>query len=131
MSTGKTRSMRRLLLRAMPAVMVVGAGVLGYAVAGRADEPAARIIKVSAKRFVFVPNQLTLKKGETVEIELGSEDVPMGFSAPDFALRSDIIPGQTTRVKFTPQKVGTYTFLCDIFCGSGHESMDGTLTVVE
>jgi len=123
--------MRRLLLRAMPAVMVVGAGVLGYAVAGRADEPAARIIKVSAKRFVFVPNQLTLKKGETVEIELGSEDVPMGFSAPDFALRSDIIPGQTTRVKFTPQKVGTYTFLCDIFCGSGHESMDGTLTVVE
>ena len=40
-----------------------------------------------------------------------------------------IIPGRTTRLPLTPDKAGTFTFLCDIFCGSGHETMNGTLTV--
>jgi cytochrome c oxidase subunit 2 len=29
----------------------------------------------------------------------------------------------------TPDKTGTFTFLCDVFCGSGHEDMSGTLIV--
>jgi len=109
-------------------------GALGFAVAGHAGEtPVVKVkmIKVSAKRFVFVPDQLTLKKGETVDIELTSEDVPMGFSVPDFQTRSDIIPGTVSHVHFTPAKVGTFPFLCDIFCGSGHEEMNGVITVVE
>ena len=53
----------------------------------------------------------------------------MGFSAPDFAVRADIVPGQTIRLPMMPDKVGTFTFLCDIFCGSGHETMNGTITV--
>jgi heme/copper-type cytochrome/quinol oxidase subunit 2 len=27
--------------------------------------------------------------------------------------------------------IGTFTFLCDIFCGDGHERMQGTITVVD
>jgi cytochrome c oxidase subunit 2 len=53
----------------------------------------------------------------------------MGFNAPDFGVRADIIPGQVARVRLVPDKVGTFTFLCDIFCGSGHETMSGTITV--
>ena len=56
-------------------------------------------------------------------------DVLMGFSAPDFDTRADIIPGKVARVRLTPDKVGTFTFLCDIFCGSGHENMSGTIVV--
>ena len=26
----------------------------------------------------------------------------------------------------TPTKIGEFTFLCDVFCGSGHENMEGT-----
>jgi cytochrome c oxidase subunit 2 len=33
-------------------------------------------------------------------------------------------------VRLMPDKVGTFTFLCDVFCGSGHETMNGTITVV-
>jgi len=33
-------------------------------------------------------------------------------------------------LRFTPDKVGTFTFLCDIFCGDGHEGMSGTMKVV-
>jgi cytochrome c oxidase subunit 2 len=96
-----------------------------------APAPAVRLIKVSAHRFEFLPNNLALKKGATVEIELDTQDVLMGFNAPDFAVRATIVPGQVTRVRFTPQKVGTFTFLCDVFCGSGHEDMSGTITVTE
>jgi cytochrome c oxidase subunit 2 len=54
----------------------------------------------------------------------------MGFDAPDFNARADIVPGQTARLRLVPDKVGTFTFLCDIFCGSGHETMSGTINVV-
>ena len=29
----------------------------------------------------------------------------------------------------TPDKAGTFIFLCDVFCGDGHEGMNGTLVV--
>ena len=29
---------------------------------------------------------------------------------PDFGLRSDIVPGQETRVTLTPDKAGSFTF---------------------
>jgi cytochrome c oxidase subunit 2 len=32
-------------------------------------------------------------------------------------------------LQLTPDKSGTFTFLCDVFCGTGHEEMSGTLIV--
>jgi cytochrome c oxidase subunit 2 len=91
--------------------------------------PRPRVIKVVAKKFVFVPSEIRLKKGETVTLQLTAPEVPMGFSLPDFSLRADIIPGQPTTLQLTPDKAGSFIFLCDVFCGSGHEDMNGTLVV--
>jgi cytochrome c oxidase subunit 2 len=33
-------------------------------------------------------------------------------------------------VRLTPGKAGTFVFLCDIFCGDGHEGMSGKIHVV-
>jgi cytochrome c oxidase subunit II len=55
----------------------------------------------------------------------------MGFNLPDFKTRADIVPGKTTRVRLVPDKAGSFVFLCDVFCGIGHEGMSGKLTVVE
>jgi cytochrome c oxidase subunit 2 len=66
-----------------------------------------------------------------VVLELKSEDVLMGFNAPDFNVRTDMLPGKPTRVRLVPGKTGKFVFLCDVFCGSGHEQMQGTLTVVD
>jgi cytochrome c oxidase subunit 2 len=30
---------------------------------------------------------------------------------------------------FTPRKAGQFAFSCDVFCGSGHEGMDGVIVV--
>jgi cytochrome c oxidase subunit 2 len=107
--------------------MLLGAGTMGVRAA---TQPKAKVIKIVARRWTYTPNQLTLKKGIPVVLELTTLDVLMGFSVPDFQVRADIVPGEVSRVNLTPDKVGTFTFLCDIFCGSGHETMDGTITVV-
>jgi cytochrome c oxidase subunit 2 len=74
---------------------------------------------------------ITLKRGVPVTLEFTSEDVLMGFNAPDFETRRDIVPGQVARVHLKPEKLGTFTFLCDVFCGTGHENMNGVIKVVE
>ena len=61
--------------------------------------------------------------------EFTSADVVIGFNLPDFRVRSDILPGQTTRLRLVPNKSGSYLFHCDIFCGNGHEDIDGTIHV--
>ena len=113
---------RRSILAA--ALLPLAAGALVQAA------PKARTVKLRAKRFVFTPKELRLKKGEPVVLELTTEDVFMGVNIPDFKVRSDIVPGKTMKLAFTPDKVGTFTFVCDVFCGDGHESMSGTLNVV-
>jgi cytochrome c oxidase subunit 2 len=90
-----------------------------------------RTIKITAKKFDFSPGEITVKKGETVILELSSSDRVHGFSLPDFKIRSEVKPGEVTRVKFTPDKTGQFTFSCDVFCGSGHEDMSGVLIVSE
>ena len=112
--------------------MALGGLLLGAATIGlrAAAQPGEQVVKILARRFTYTPNKLSLKRGVPVVLELTSADVLMGFNAPDFDVRADIIPGQTARVRLVPDKVGTFTFLCDIFCGSGHETMSGTITVV-
>ena len=112
---------RRFVLVAGLATAVFGARVLAQA------QP--RAVKVSARRFQFTPSNITLKKGEPVVFELTSEDVFMGMNVPDFGVRSDIVPGKTMHMAFTPDKAGTFTFVCDVFCGDKHEEMSGTLVV--
>jgi len=112
---------RRLVLSM--GLAAIAAGSLAFA------QAKPRVVKIRAKRFTYTPNTVNLKKGQPVTLELTTEDIVMGFNAPDFKLRGDIIPGKTTALTFTPDKTGTFTFLCDIFCGDGHESMHGTLIV--
>jgi len=113
------------------ALAVAAAGGLGLAlVAWRVQaQGGPRVIPVVAKRFVYEPNEIRLKRGEAVVLELSSLDVVMGFNAPDFKVRTDIPPGKLMRVELTPDEAGTFTFFCDVFCGSGHEEMNGTFIV--
>ena len=51
-------------------------------------------------------------------------------TASGMRVRADLPPGKAVQVRLTaPTKRGSYGFLCDIFCGSGHESMGGTIDV--
>jgi cytochrome c oxidase subunit 2 len=34
------------------------------------------------------------------------------------------------RLAFTPDRPGEFEFVCDVFCGSGHEDMGGVIKVL-
>jgi cytochrome c oxidase subunit 2 len=104
---------------------------LGAGTAHVAAQPAEQVIRITAKKFDYTPNHITLKKGVPAVLEFTTADVLMGFNVPDLGVRADIVPGQITRLRIVPDKAGSFTFFCDIFCGSGHEDMTGNITVVE
>jgi cytochrome c oxidase subunit 2 len=108
--------------------MTVLVGVLAIAAssAAMADEP---VIQITAKKFEYSLHTLTLRKGVPVVIELTALDRVHGFNLPDFGVRTDVLPGKATRLRFTPDKTGEFVFFCDVFCGDGHEEMSGVLTV--
>ena len=114
---------RRHLLSTAAALALGSVAVLSSA------KPKERVIKIIAKKFVFVPSEIHVKQGETVLLQFTAPEVPMGFSLPDFALRTDILPGKVATLRLTPDKTGSFDFLCDLFCGSGHEEMNGKLIV--
>ena len=88
-----------------------------------------KVIRIVAKKFEFIPAEITLEKGVPVVIELSTEDVAMGFSAPEFKADVEIIPGKLTRVRLVPERVGSFDFICNVFCGEGHEDMAGRIHV--
>src|SRR6266581_1437905 len=101
---------RRRLLAA--GIVTAAGAVFGAAGLAQAKE---RVIRVTARKWVFLPREIRLKKGVPVVLEFVS---------------ADIIPGQMARVRLVPDKTGTFVFLCDIFCGDGHEGMSGQIHVV-
>lgn len=88
-----------------------------------------RVIKIVAQRFSYTPNEIVLKTGEPARLEFTSLDFMHGFNIPDLKIRANLPPGQVTVVHLTPQKAGIYDFLCDNFCGAGHEGMEGRIIV--
>ena len=114
--------------RLLAAGIVTAAGA--FFGAGGLAQAKERVIRVTARKFAFLPREIRLKKGVPVVLEFVTADVVMGFNAPDFNARADIIPGQVARVRLVPDKAGTFVFLCDVFCGDGHEGMSGEIHVV-
>src|SRR5262249_12599076 len=106
--------------------------VFSFSAVGGNDAPAAvaeQVIKVTAKRFEFSPSVITVKLNTPVVLEFTTLDRSHGFAVPDLKLEAEIKPGETTRVRFVPGKVGTFVFHCNLFCGNGHEDMAGQIVV--
>jgi len=113
------------LVTALAVLLIVGRSMASGI---RANE---QVVRVSASTFQFEPSEVKVKKGVPVTLELVSEDRRHGFKLPDFHVRLDVKPGVVEKVRFVPDKVGKFTFICDVFCGDGHEEMSGTLIVIE
>ena len=113
------------------AAVFIAAPVTAAYVAAQPTPAGEEVIKITARKFSFLPPEVTLKKGVPVILELSTDDVFMGFNAPDLGARVDLVPGKTMRLRVVPAKAGKVAFLCDVFCGSGHEEMSGLITVVD
>ncbi|HZE89222.1 MAG TPA: cupredoxin domain-containing protein [Verrucomicrobiae bacterium] len=110
------------------AAVAVAAASRGEA-AGPPPAGDERVIVIEARRYEFSPDEIRIKKGEAVVFELHTADRKHGFLIPDFNVRADVPPGETVRVRWVPTRTGRFAFKCDLFCGSGHEDMNGTIVV--
>ena len=113
------------------------AGAFGIAVAvlapkvnlARADNP--KVIEITAKKFEFTPSEITIKKGEPVILRLTSSDRVHGFMSKPLKIDTDIPDDTTKDVAVTPDTAGSFTVICDHYCGTGHGNMKMKVTVVE
>jgi cytochrome c oxidase subunit II len=117
---------RRHLLKA--AWVAAGAGALHAAFVQAQSQP--RVIELTARRFSYEPNEIALKVGEHVVIAIRSLDFIHGMNLPDLAMRLDLVPGRVTRLNLHPKVPGVIDFVCDNFCGDGHEEMPGRFVVM-
>jgi cytochrome c oxidase subunit 2 len=107
-----------------------GAAGIGALLAGvRAAAADAPRIQVTARKFQFTPNPIVIPQGVDVILEITAIDFTHGFSVPELKFRTDLMPGRVTRIPLRFDRAGPVDFLCDNFCGDGHEEMNGKILV--
>ena len=116
----------RKLALTLAIALIALTGLQGVKRAHATDTP---VVEITAKRFAFSPDKITLKKGQTAKLRLHSEDVTHGFFLRALKLDETIPAGQTAEATVTPQTAGTFTTICDHFCGANHGNMNMTIVV--
>jgi cytochrome c oxidase subunit 2 len=97
-----------------------------------ASPDAPRRIEITASKFAYSPNEITLKKGEAVVLVLKSTDVTHGLVIPELNVAvTEIKKGKDSEIPLTPDKTGHFTGQCAHFCGTGHGTMILQVEVVE
>ncbi len=109
------------------AVLIIGGSalVMPFATA----QPAIGVIEISARRFEFTPNPVTLKKGEPVTIRLTAIDRAHGLLVKELGIELDAGKDEPDQVTITPKAAGRFAAICDHYCGSGHGGMKMTFIV--
>ena len=73
---------------------------------------------------------LYLPEGKPVLFKITSLDVIHSFFVPEFSEKLDAVPGVTTKLRVTPNRLGTYPAECTELCGAGHSLMRAAVNVV-
>mgnify|MGYP002776996035 CR=1 FL=1 len=70
-----------------------------------------------------VAGELHVPVGTRVHLKINANDVLHAFWVPEYRLKQDAIPGQTTELTFTPNRIGEYPVVCAELCGPYHGAM--------
>jgi cytochrome c oxidase subunit 2 len=73
---------------------------------------------------------LYLPKDKPVKFDVVTRDVLHSFWVPSFRLKTDTVPGLTTHIRVTPDRLGTFDIVCAELCGLGHSTMRQNAHVV-
>ena len=88
-----------------------------------------RTFRIDARQFAYSPSELRVNTGDSVTIQLVSNDVVHGLYVDGYDVSVEADPGQTTTLTFVANKPGSFRFRCNITCGAMHPFMIGKLTV--
>jgi len=107
---------------------IIALAIVAASLSAAQDAP-PREISITAKRFEFTPNQITLKRGEPVTLRVSALDRDHGFYQKDLKIQLDLSPEHESVVTITPETAGRFVAICDNFCGSGHGNMKMVINV--
>ena len=92
-------------------------------------EPApGQDVYLLARWYEFYP-VLKLKANQTYRVHLSSTDVQHGLSIIPLNMNFQAVPGYDHVLTLTPTSTGTFTLLCNEFCGIQHHQMTGKIIV--
>lgn len=89
-----------------------------------------RVVKVTAHRFMFMPDRIVVKVGQPARLEVTSTDVTHGMEIEGMDIDVKLPPNETQQIEFTPEQAGTFHSHCSVYCGEGHQDMHGELIVI-
>lgn len=93
------------------------------------EVPETKEFNIIAKQWDFSPSTITVNQGDKVILNVKSIDVAHGLAIREFGINEYLSPGQTTKIEFTANRKGTYSFFCSVSCGVGHTRMSGKIIV--
>src|SRR5438270_5749637 len=139
---GNTRL--EVLWTVLPAILILSLCTYAYTVlhSNEGSKTSEMTVNVSERQFAFefsypqaggktvVSPVLYLPKGRPVVFKIRSLDVVHSFFVPEFSEKIDAVPGITTTLRVTPNRLGTYPAECTELCGAGHSLMRATVYVV-
>lgn len=118
----------------IPFIMVTALAIYGWIILEdiEAKQKNEMVVRVTGQQFTWTfeyPSEkvnspeLVLPVNRPIEFKIKTKDVIHSFWVPQFRLKSDAVPGLTTAIRLTPNKVGRYEVVCAELCGIGHSTM--------
>ena len=118
----------------IPFIMVTALAIYGWVTLTdiEAKQPNEMVVNVTGQQFTWTfqypsekleSKELVLPVNRPIEFKIRSKDVIHSFWVPQFRLKSDAVPGLTTKIRVTPNKAGNYEVVCAELCGLGHSTM--------
>src|SRR5215210_6571208 len=118
----------------IPFLMVTALAIYGWITLEdlEAKQKNEMVVNVTGQQFTWsfeYPSEkvnspeLVLPVNRPIDFKIKTKDVLHSFWVPQFRLKSDAVPGLTTAIRVTPDKVGRYEVVCAELCGLGHATM--------
>ena len=125
----------------IPFIMVSALAIYGWITLEdiEAKQKDEMVVNVTGQQFTWTfeypsekvaSKELYLPVDRPVEFKIKTKDVIHSFWVPQFRLKSDAVPGLTTKIRLTPDKQGNYEVVCAELCGLGHATMRQFVHVV-
>jgi cytochrome c oxidase subunit 2 len=128
----------------VPLVLVLILGFIGWRSINEVTRPRENELVINAEGFQWAwaftyPDsgvtsaELVLPVNQPIRMEMTAREVLHSFWIPQFRVKQDLVPGQTTILRFTPTAVDSSEALkvrCAEICGLSHWQMEAPVRVV-
>ena len=90
----------------------------------------AKEFEITLERFSFTPSVIEVQEGDRVRLTLRSLDVAHGFAIEALGIDQRVPQsGEPVVVEFVASTPVAHRFSCSVYCGRGHDTMMGILTI--